>query len=67
MRSSRRIDDCIERLCQKGCAQVWGDIDALERGESLPETEGLSDGERQRVLRELKAVMRVYKDRCRLD
>ncbi len=67
MRNARRIDDCVEELCQKGCAQVWGDIDALERGEPLPETEGLSDGERRLVLHELKAVMGVYKDRCRLD
>lgn len=67
MRNSRRIDDCVEQLCQKGCAQVWGDIDALEQGKVLPETEDLSDGERRSVLDELKAVMKVYKDRCSLD
>lgn len=67
MRNSRRIDHCVEQLCQKGCARVWGDIEALERGEGLPETVGLSDGERQVVLRELKSVMGVYKDRCRID
>ena len=67
MRNARRIDDCVEQLCQKGCAQVWGDIDALEQGKVLPETEDLSDGERRSVLDELKAVMKVYKDRCSLD
>lgn len=66
MRNPSRIDECVEMLCEKGCGQVWNDIDVLEKGGSLPETDGLSEGERQRVLGELKAVMAVYRDRCAL-
>lgn len=64
MRNINRIDECVETLCQKGCSQVWGDIDVLEKGGSLPETDGLSERERHRVLKELKTVMAVYKGRC---
>lgn len=66
MRSHNRVDECIEKLCQKGCSQVWGDIDTLENGDSLAETDGLSKRERLRVLRELKTVMAVYRGRCNI-
>ncbi len=61
------IEDCLERLCQKGCAQVWHDISALEKGEALPETAGLTSSECRQLLCELKSVMQVYGDRCSLD
>lgn len=60
----KRVDSCVEVLCQKGCSKVWGDIEALEAGQLLPETTGLSDSEIQAVLRELKSVMAVYKGTC---
>lgn len=60
----RRVDQCVERLCQKGCRAVWSDIDALEAGRSLPEAAGLSPGEVKAVIRELKAVMAVYRGTC---
>ena len=60
----KRIQDCIEALCQKGCRSVRQSIGALERGEQLPETAGLSPAEIRRVLHELKAVMAVYGDVC---
>jgi len=66
MRNHTRIDECIEKLCQKGCSEVWGDIDVLENGGSLPETQGLDASERRRVLAELKTVMAVYEGRCKL-
>lgn len=66
MRKYTRIDECVEKLCQKGCSQVWGDIDTLENGESLPETQDLNPSERGRVLSELKTVMAVYQGRCKL-
>ena len=56
----RRIESCVESLCQKGCKAVWGDIEALERGVDLPETRALTHGERAAVLAELKAIMSVY-------
>jgi hypothetical protein len=66
MRNQSRVDKCVEKLCQKGCSQVWGDIDTLENGGILPETDGMSSGERRRVLSELRSVMSVYAGRCRI-
>jgi hypothetical protein len=60
-----KIDDCIERLCQKGCNAVREDIASLEQGRPLPETEGLSPQEARVVLQELQAIMAVYGDVCR--
>jgi len=59
-----RLESRLEALCEKGCRRVWQDIDALERGEDLPETRGLGAEERRLLLRELKQVMAVYADRC---
>ena len=67
MRSQSRVDKCVEKLCQKGCSRVWGVIDTLESGGTLPETDGMSVGERHRVLSELRAVMSVYAGRCGLS
>jgi len=39
-------------------------LDALERGEDLAETRGLSPEERRWLLREIKKVMAVYSGRC---
>jgi hypothetical protein len=58
------VEACVERLCQKGCRAVWGDIERLERGEVLPEVAGLDPAQREAVLAELKSVMAVYGDRC---
>jgi hypothetical protein len=57
----------LEALCQKGCRHVWGDIAALERGESLPETRDLTAAEVLWLLAELKQVMAVYGARCSAD
>ncbi len=60
-----RIDDCVERLCNKGCRSVRSDIERLERGEQLFELSGLSNDEGRLVLAELKMIMTVYGDTCR--
>ena len=59
-----RLEARLEAMCEKGCRHVWQDIDALERGENLPETRDLSVEDRAWLLRELKQVMAVYADRC---
>lgn len=61
------IEARLEALCEKGCRRVWGDIAALERGEVLPETQGLTVAEARRLLAELKQVMAVYSARCSAD
>jgi len=60
----RRVEQCVEILCRKGCRSVWGDIDALERGRPLPEVVGLSRSEVRAVIEELKSVMSVYDGSC---
>jgi hypothetical protein len=61
-----RVEARIEAVCQKGCSEVRRDIAALESGVHLPETEDLNEDERRLVLRELKQIMAVYGDACRL-
>lgn len=63
---SKQIDECIERLCQKGCHSVRQDIQLLERGVVLPELSVLDDLARQAVLKELRSIMAVYGDSCPL-
>ena len=60
------IEYSVERLCNKGCRQVREDIAALEQGVVLDEVQGLGERERVRVLEELKAIMAVYGDSCRV-
>lgn len=62
-----RIEGLIEALCQKGCRQVRRDIAALEAGAELPETRGLTPRERRLLLAELKQIMAVYGDGCRME
>ncbi len=56
----KKIDHCIETICQKGCDEVLNLIHAMERGETPPDTAHLNPGERQAVQRELQALMAVY-------
>jgi hypothetical protein len=60
----RLVDECVEKLCRKGCRSVWSDIDTLEAGGVLPEVEHLSRSEVLAVLHELRAVMAVYEGNC---
>lgn len=62
-----RIDDCVEGLCNQGCKAVWGQIAALERGESIAGTEALAPHEVALVLKELRAVMACYEGSCTTD
>ncbi len=64
MQKSKAIDACIEAICQKGCRQVWGEIEALENGREVPEADGLSREDKAFVLSELKTIMAVYNGRC---
>lgn len=62
-----RLEARLEALCEKGCRHVWQDIDALEQGQELNETKGLTEKERRWLLSELKQIMTVYGDRCSAD
>ncbi len=61
---SKKVEACIEALCQLGCNQVNGYIKALQMGEEFPEVAHLSVAERREVLLELIAIMKVYDGVC---
>ena len=61
-----QIDACVEAICNKGCQAVRDDIRRLEHGQELRETAGASEPQRQRILEELRQIMRVYGDSCRI-
>ena len=61
-----QIEYCVELICNKGCRLVREDIERLESGEVLPETHLLDGRERHMVLLELKNIMAVYGDVCRI-
>ncbi|MES9871167.1 MAG: hypothetical protein ABW082_03665 [Sedimenticola sp.] len=61
-----KIDACVEAICNKGCQEVRQDISLLEQGDNPPEVKHFSDEERSLVLAELKNIMAVYGDTCRI-
>jgi hypothetical protein len=63
----QRVDARIETICLKGCRQVRRDIALLEEGTAIPEVQGLAPEECRLLLAELKQIMSVYGDRCRID
>ena len=60
------VDSSVEMICSKGCRTVRDDITALERDELIQEVSGLTEAERRAVLMELKKIMAVYGDGCRI-
>ena len=66
MTGNHTIQEAVERICAKGCRAVRKDIVTLERGEPVPEVWKLNPEERREVLAELKKIMAVYGDECRM-
>jgi hypothetical protein len=66
-RGESPLDAIIEALCRQGCRQVRLNIARLEQGEEVPETRGLTAAARLEVLAELRAIMAVYGETCRID
>lgn len=58
-----KVEECVESLCQNGCAAVHATITAMEHDLENVALTGLMPSEREQVLRELKAIMAVY-DTC---
>jgi predicted GTPase len=50
----------VDSVCALGCDRVYQIIDALEAGEDVEETAGLSRSQQRQVLEELRAIMSVY-------
>lgn len=57
----------VEAICNKGCQAVRDDLAALERGETPPELNKLTTRQREEVCRQLRSIMAVYGDMCRID
>jgi len=60
------VEGCVEAICNKGCRSVRADITTLEQGGAVKELKDASELVRQAVLRELKNIMAVYGDSCRI-
>ena len=58
------IDQCVEYLCEQGCAQVNRYIQALQNGQEVAGLKHLSQFERQVVLAELVDIMSAYQGKC---
>ncbi len=59
---SAKIEACVTRICELGCASVNHLIEDLCAGRERPEYAGLDEEERGELLRELSSVMSVYRD-----
>lgn len=66
MVNNLKVEQCVESLCQNGCAAVRATITAIETGAAISQTRGMSEEERSVVLEELKAIMSVYDRPCPL-
>jgi hypothetical protein len=64
--SQQKIELCVETICNKGCQFVRDDIQLLEQGKIPSGADHLSADERSVVLTELKNIMAVYGDVCRI-
>lgn len=57
---SEQLSECLEALCQCGCDAVLATIATMEAGQTVPQTEQLTEEERAMLLAELKSIMAVY-------
>jgi hypothetical protein len=55
-----KVEACIERICDRGSLIVGETIRCLEEDRDITDLRALSDGERDRVLRELRALMAIF-------
>jgi hypothetical protein len=55
-----KVEACIERICDRGSVIVGETIQCLEEAGDVTELRALSDGERDRVLHELRALMAIF-------
>lgn len=60
------VDEVVEQICETGCRSVRKIIDSLEQGLPVELTAHLSEQARQEVCVELKSIMAVYGDQCRI-
>lgn len=67
MSGNPAVDRMVEQLCHDGCREVLATIQALDGGDDLDgRVKHLSAAERALLCAELRAIMSVYGDKCRL-
>ena len=62
-----KVEQCVEKLCENGCATVRATIEAMEQDINNVPLSGLKREEQQQVLKELKGIMSVYDRPCPID
>lgn len=60
------IDASVEAICIKGCREVRRDIQLLEAGQTPDELSHHTRQAQLLILEELKVIMSVYGDKCRI-
>jgi len=62
-----KVEQCVESLCQNGCAAVNATIVVLEQDINNASLDGLLPEECEMVLSELKTIMSVYDRPCEIN
>jgi hypothetical protein len=58
---NKKIELCLEKICQQGCEYVYKVITQLENGQIIDEIREFDLSEREQILLELKQIMNCYK------
>jgi len=57
---TKKVNDCVERICKTGCKSVREYIVLLEQGENHKDYSELNEQEKKLLCCELMAIMDVY-------
>jgi hypothetical protein len=61
-----KVEQCVESLCQNGCAAVNATITAMQKDLDNISLPGLQKDEKKMVLKELQDIMSVYDRPCEI-
>ena len=61
-----KVEQCVESLCQNGCAAVNATITAMQKDLDNISLPGLQKEDKKMVLKELQDIMSVYDGPCEI-
>ena len=61
-----KVEQCVESLCQNGCAAVNATITAMQKDLDNVSLPGLQKDDKKMVLKELQDIMSVYDGPCEI-
>ena len=61
-----KVEQCVESLCQNGCAAVNATITAMQKDLNNISLPGLQKDDKKMVLKELQDIMSVYDGPCEI-